>query len=579
MEHFSNAYIAKILREMSVLYEISGIEFKPRAYEKAALSLESLNEEAYNLYKQKGTKALDEIPGVGAGIARHIEELLKTGHFKEYDRLKKKLPVQIDELVSVEGVGPQTIKVLWNKLKIKNIAGLEKAARDGKIRSLPHFGKLREEKILKGIAFAKKTSGRKILGYTLPEIRSIEEIIKRFPETDTVAIAGSIRRKKETIGDIDILVTSKNPKKIMNRFVMLPFVAHIYAKGETKTNVRLKSGIDADLRVVPRESWGAALNYFTGSKAHNVHLREMALKRGWKLNEYGLWKGKKIIAGKTEDELYKKLGLRYIEPELREMTGEIEAARANNLPDLIQYGDLKGDLQIQTNWTDGKDSIEEMARAARAAGLRYIAITDHTKTLAVTKGTDEKKLLRQMKEIEKVNAKLKRQKSEFRVLTGAEVNIMKDGSLDIEDDVLEKLGVVGASVHSHFDLSREEQTKRVIRAMENKNVDMIFHLTTRIIERRKPIEVDIDAVIEAARKTRTILEINASPDRLDIPDEYIRKCVEAGVKMCINSDAHAKEHFKFLEFGIAQARRGWAEKKDIVNTLPLEKFLKTLKHR
>ena len=419
----------------------------------------------------------------------------------------------------------------------------------------------------------KKSGGRAVLGFALPEIRAMVKMIKAFPEIEQAAVAGSTRRMKETIGDIDILAISDQPGKAMERFAGLPQIAHIYAKGPTKTMVRLKNGLDADIRVVPKESFGAALSYFTGSKDHNIFLREMAIKKGWKLNEYGLFKGKKIIAGRTEEEIYRAFGLRYIEPEIRENTGEIEASRQNKLPKLIGYGDLKGDLQIQTNWTDGANSIKEMALEAKRLGLEYIAITDHTRSLAMTGGADEKKLLKQMAEIDKIQKDMRG----IRILKGAEVNIGKDGSLDIDDKTLAKLDVVGAAVHSHFNLSRQDQTKRIIRAMENPHVDIIFHLTTRVINKREPIELDIDAIIKAAKRTGTVLEIDAYPDRLDIKDEYVRKCVEAGVKMSIDSDAHSTSHIKYLEFGVAQARRGWAEKSDIINAWPLEKMLNFLK--
>ncbi len=590
----TNKELSKILYEMSALYEIEGVEFKPRAYERAALGIEALSEEVKEIYRRGGIKALEEIPGVGRGIAYHIEMLLGRGSFPEYEKLKKKTPVNISELTAVEGVGPKMVKTLWEKLKIRNLADLEKAARAEKIRRLEHFGEKSEQKILKGIEFLKKSGGRAILGFVLPEIRSLEKMIRSFPEVEEAMVCGSVRRRKETIGDIDILATSSKPEKVMERFLGLPFIAHVYGKGPTKTNVKLKNGLDADLRVVPRESFGAAVNYFTGSKDHNIALREIAIKNGYKLNEYGLFRtadsrGQKrgqlrkeiMIAGRTEEELYKKLGLRYIEPELRENAGEIEAAlrqaqgKPGGLPELIVYGDLKGDLQVQTDWTDGEDSIEAMAQAARDSGLEYIAITDHTKSLAMTGGADEKKLIKQGKEIDKLN-KSGRFKN-FKILKGAEVNIGKDGSLDIDDKVLAKLDVAGAAVHSHFKLSREEQTKRIIRAMENPNVDIIFHLTGRKINQREPIDLDIDEIIKAAKRTGTILEINAFPDRADIKDEYIRKCVEQGVKMSIDSDAHSKEHFKMLEHGLAQARRGWAEKKDVINTRPLNETLKLLK--
>lgn len=573
----TNREIAKILYEMAALYEMEGVLFKPRAYEKAAESIQNLGQEVVDAYKKGGRKTLLEIPSVGQGIADHLEQLFATGHFKEYERLKKKIPVEISELMSIEGVGPRLVKTLWEKLGIKTVKDLEKAAQAGTIGKLERFGKKSEQKILKGIELLKKSGGRRILGFVLPEIRDLEKTIQHFPEAGQAVVAGSVRRRKETIGDIDILVTSKKSSSVMQRFLKLPQIAHVYGSGPTKTMVRLHNGLDADLRVVPQESFGAALNYFTGSKDHNVALREIAIKKGWKLNEYGLFKGKKMIAGETEEELYGALGLAYIEPELREMKGEIDAARKNNLPKLIGYQDLQGDLQVQTDWTDGKHSIEEMAEEAHALGLQYIAITDHTKSLAMTGGSDEKKLLRQMAEIEKINKKFSTQHSGFKILKGAEVNILKDGSLDIKDEVLAQLDVVGAAVHSHFNLSREDQTRRVIRAMENPNVDIIFHLTGRLINKRDPINLDIDAVIKAAKRTKTVLEIDAYPDRLDLKDEYIKKCVERGVRMSIDSDAHARDQFRVLEYGIAQARRGWAERKDIVNAWPLEKMLNMLK--
>lgn len=575
--NMTNQEVARLLNEMAIMLEMERIQFKPRAYEKAAQEVENYPENLGQLYKEGGIKELMRVPSVGKSIAEHIEEILRHGTFKEYEKLKKKVPVNISELAGVGGVGPQMIKVLWQRLKIRNLEDLEKAARAGKIRKLPHFGEKSEQKILKGIEFLKTAGGRRLLGEILPEVGDLEKMIASFSEVKQAAIAGSIRRRKETIGDIDILVTSLKPEKVMDRFVELPMVAHIYGKGPTKTNVRLKNGLDADLRVVPEESFGAALCYFTGSKSHNIALRELAVKKGWKLNEYGLFDGDKMIAGRTEPELYKALGLQYVEPEMREDTGEIEAARHKKLPKLIGYQDLKGDLQIQTDWTDGENSIEEMALEASRTGLEYIAITDHTKSLAMTFGSDEKKLLQQIAAVQKVNQTLKEKGVRLTVLSGAEVNILKDGSLDIEDEVLEKLDVVGAAVHHFFDLTKTEQTKRILRTMENRNVDIIFHLTSRLIHRREPIELDIDQVIKGARETGTVLEIDGLPDRLDIRDEYIKKCCDAKVKMSIDSDGHSIAHFKFLEFGIAQARRGWATKEDIVNTRPLKEFLSLLK--
>ncbi|MDP2668577.1 MAG: DNA polymerase/3'-5' exonuclease PolX [bacterium] len=583
----NNQEIAKNLREMAMLYEMEGVLFKPRAYEKAASGVEASGEEMKDLYAKGGKDALKKIPGIGEGIAFHIESLLKKGVFAEHERLKKKIPVNISELSAVEGVGPKMIKSLYKELGIRNLKDLEKAGKSGKIRKLEHFGQKSEEKILKGIEFLKNSGGRRVLGIIEPELNALLAMVKSFPEVEKAIIAGSARRKKETIGDMDILAISKKPEAVMEKFITLPQIANVLSKGKTKTMVILKNGLDADLRVVPTGSYGAALNYFTGSKDHNVKLRELAQKKGWKLNEYGLWfasgRRQKMIAGRSEEEVYKKLGLNYIEPELRENTGEIEAAlrqsqgKVPGLPKLINYGDLKGDLQTQTDWTDGEDSIEAMAIAAKKIGLEYIAITDHTKSLAMTGGSDEKKLLKQMAAIDKLNSKFEIRNSKFRVLKGAEVNIMKDGSLDIDDKTLAKLEVVGAAVHSHFNLTREEQTRRVVSAMENPNVDIIFHLTGRLINKREPIELDIDEIIKTAKRTGTVLEIDAYPDRSDIRDEYIKRCVEAGVKMSIDSDAHSVQHFKFLEYGVSQARRGWAGKADIINTYPASEMLKLLK--
>ncbi len=573
----TNQQIAKILFEMALYCEMERIPFKPQAYERAAVAVQSLEVSVEEILRQGGAKSLTKIPGVGKGIADHIEKLYKTGSFPEYDKFRQKMPVDVLQLRRVGGLGPQMIQMLWKKLKITNLTELEQAAREGKIRALPSFGARTEEKILKGLQFLEKAGNRRTFGFAYKFAKTLEQYVSQFPETGKVAIAGSLRRKKETIGDIDIVVTSSNPEKIAERFCALPMVDHVYGKGNTKVNVRLRNLMDADLRIVPEESLGAAMCYFTGSKNHSVALREMAVKRGWKLNEYGLFAGDDKIAGETEEGIYESLGLQYIPPELREDTGEIQAALKKRLPGLIDYGDLKGDLQVQTDWTDGDDSIEAMADAAEEIGLEYIAITDHTKGLPMTNGSDESKLREQIKAIRKINEKFKKAKRKFRILAGAELNIMKDGTVDISDEVLAELDCVGAAVHHHFHLSREEQTQRILRVMENPHVDIIFHLTARKVIKRDPIELDVDAVIAGALRTGTVLEIDASPDRLDMKDEHIRKCVNAGVKMCIDSDAHATAELRYLEYGIDQARRGWATKENIINTLPVEKFLRQLK--
>lgn len=577
MRYITNKEIAKILYEVGEYLEVKGVAFRPRAYEKAGYSIENLEEEITEIYKKGGLMAVENIPGVGISIAEKIEELIKTDHLKYYEKLKKSLPVKISELSSIEGVGPKAISKLYKKLKVRSVNDLEKVAKAGKIAKIPNFGEKTESRILKSIEFLKKSGGRFLLGDILPIAKIIEDRLKNLKEVDRAVFAGSVRRMQETIGDLDFLATSSKPENVMNFFVSMPEVTHVYSRGNTKTMVRFKNGVDADLRVVPGVSFGAALQYFTGDKRHNITLRAIAEKRGLKLNEYGLWRGKKLIAGKTEEEIYKVLGMQTPLPEIRNDSGEIQAALKNKLPKLIGYKDIRGDLQVQTNWTDGENSIEEMAQAAQDVGLEYIAITDHTKSLAMTGGADEKKLLRQMNMIDRLNTKYKIQNTKFRILKGAEVNILKDGSLDIKDEVLVKLDVVGIAVHSHFNLSRADQTKRIIKAMKNKNADILFHPTGRLIKKRESYDIDMDEIIKVASSTKTVLEIDADPHRLDLKDEYIRKAVAAGVKLSIDTDAHSKNSFHFLEFGIGQACRGWAKKSDIINTRPWQEMLKLLK--
>ncbi len=575
-----------MLREISQYLAMEEVSFKSRAYEKAAAGVSELAENIGELYEKGGTKALEQIPGVGASIAEKIEELITTGRVKYHEELKKKTPVNLAEFAGIEGLGPKSIKKLYEKLGVRGIADLEKAARAGKIGRLEGFGKKSEENMLKGIGFVKKSGGRFVFGSVMPELRSIEARLKAAPGVKKIIIAGSARRRKETIGDADFLVVSDRPAPIMDYFVSMSGVVRVYAHGATKSSVKIASGIDLDLRVVPAESYGAALNYFTGSKDHNVALRRRAIEKGYKLNEYGLYKyqksniknqKEKIIAGKTEEEIYAALGVDYIEPELRENTGEIAAAAEHKLPKLVGYGDVRGDLQVQTDWTDGSASIEQMARAAAARGLEYIVITDHTKRLAMTGGLDEKKIVKQMAEIDRVNLKLKTENLKLKVLKGTECDILKDGAMDLPDEILKKLDLVGASVHSHFNLSREEQTRRITRAMENPHVDILFHPTGRVINKREPYAVDMEELIKTAKRTGTVMEIDGYPDRLDLKDEHVRMCVAAGVKLAIDSDAHAPSHFAYLEHGIAQARRGWATRGDIINAWSFEEMLGFLK--
>lgn len=572
----SNADIARIMREIAVFLDMEGVPFKPRAYEKAAYAIEAVDDPIADIYKRGGLKAVEAIPGVGKSIAEKIATLLQTGKLPYYEELHRKTPVDVAALTAIEGLGPKNIKALYGELGVRTIADLEKAALAGKIRQLPHFGEKSEQKILKGIGFLKQRTGRFPLGHVLPLMNEIEARLQTIAGVRRVAIAGSVRRRKETVGDGDVLVVAAKPDAVMDFFVHMPEVVHVHGKGSTKSSVKLNTGIDVDLRVVPAESFGAALNYFTGSKDHNVALRRIAIEKKLKLNEYGIFRGEKAIAGKSEEEVYAALGLPYIPPELREMTGEIEAAYAGRLPDLIDYNDLRGDLQTQTTWTDGSNSIEEMVAEAQRLGHEYMAITDHTRGLAMTGGSDERKLRQQMAAIDKLSKQL----SGFTLLKGAEVNINKDGTLDIDDATLAKLDVVGVAVHSHFNLTRAEMTRRIIRAMENPHADILFHPTGRILQKREPYDVDIDAVIAAAKRTGTALEIDAYPDRLDLKDEHVRKVIDAGVPLVIDSDAHSVNHLQFLHYGIATARRGWAKKSDVLNAKPLTKFLGALKdHR
>lgn len=569
-----------MLREIGEHLAMKNVPFKPRAYEKAAGKIDGLEEGIGDTYKAGGIKALEAIPGVGISIAEKIEEFLKTGKVRYLEELARKTPVDLEGLSRIEGLGPKSIKVLYQKLDVRTVAELEAAAKAGKIAKLEGFGQKKEKNILNGIGFAKSSDGRFVLGFEMAEIREIERRLQGLKGVEKVTVAGSVRRRKEMIGDADILVISKNPKPVMDFFTAMPEVVNIIAHGATKSSVKLKSGINVDLRVVSGGSYGAALNYFTGSKDHNVALRRIAMGKGWKLNEYGLFHGERMIVGKTEEEIYNMLGMEYVEPELRENTGEIEAAlrqaqgKSNGLPKLIGYQDLRGDLQVQTNWTDGSDSIEDMAKAAMARGLAYIAVTDHTKRLAMTHGLDEKRIVKQMTEIDRLNKKFK---GKIVILKGSECDILKDGTLDLPDRILSRLDVVGASVHSYFNLSRKEQTGRIKRAMENKNVDILFHPTGRVINRRPAYDVDMEDLVATAKRTGTVMEIDAYPDRLDLKDEHIRLCIRAGVKMAIDSDAHSPGHFPYLEYGVAQARRGWATKADIINAWPLEKMLKLLK--
>ena len=566
-----NIEVAELLNEIADYLEFSNETFKVRAYRKAALVIESLSENIEQVWKEG---RVTELPGIGEGIAKKIDDFLKNSKSGYLDELKKKTPVDMEQLGAIAGVGPKTILKLYNELNVKNAAGLEKAAKEGKIQNIKGLGQKVEQNILKSIEFARKSSERMPLGFALASAEEIVMMLKALKDVNRVSIAGSTRRMKETIGDIDILATSKNPEKVINFFTRMPIVADVLAKGGTKSSIRLREGIQVDLRVLDDNIFGAALLYFTGNKEHNIILRRIAIEKGLKLSEYGLFdKANKIVASKTEEEIYKKLRMDYIEPEIREDEGEIELAQRHMLPKLIKYDELKGDLQMHTKWSDGSSTIEEMALAGKKIGHEYICITDHTGKLAIANALDEKRIMGQRKEIDKVNKKIKG----ITILQGVEVNITEDGTLDMSNKVLKELDVVVASIHSGFKNPKEKITKRLIKAMENENVDIIAHPTGRLITKRESYEIDLDAVFDSANKTNTVMEINSYPERMDLRDVHARAAVKAGVKLVISTDAHNTDQLHFIKLGIGTARRGWAGKKDVINTRSLKEMIKCLK--
>jgi len=568
-----NLELSRIFEQIAKILKIKGENpFKIRAYEKITLVLENLPIDIETIYQQGG---LSNIPGVGAGIAKKIEEFLTTGKLEYYEKLKETIPSGVVELLDISEVGPKTAKLLYEQLEVDNIEKLEKVVRGHLIKDLPGMGEKTETNILRGIELYKRRKERVLLGLALPLAEEIVEKLSHLKETNKISFAGSLRRKKETIGDIDILVTSQKPEKIMKTFTSLPQVREILAEGPTKSSIITKDDIHVDVRVVEPISFGAALQYFTGSKAHNIRLRELALKRGLKINEYGVFdvKTDRRIAGEREEEIYQILDLPLIPPELREDRGEIEVAQENRLPHLIEYLQIKGDLHLHTKWSDGAHTIRQMAEAAKKRGYKYIAITDHSQSLKFAGGLIEERLREQVEEIQKVNQEL----DDFTILTGIEVDIKSDGSLDFPDEILNKLDIVIAAIHSGFKQESKIITERIVKAMQNRFVNIIAHPTGRLIGYRESYQVEVDKMMDIAAETGTILEINAYPERLDLNDIYCRMAKDKGVQLAIETDAHSAEGLATMDLGVAVARRGWLEEKDIVNTLPLDKLLKRLK--
>jgi DNA polymerase (family X) len=569
-----NREISKIFFEIAGFLNSKEIPFKPYAYQKAALTLKDLKEDVSEIYKKGGLKELENLPGIGKSIAEKIEEYIKKGKIEYYEKLKKEMPVQMGKISAVEGVGPKMVRILYKELGITNVKELEKAAKDHKISSLPGFGEKTEKNIIESINFLKESKGRFLLIDALSEAERIKNKLKELKEIGEIETAGSVRRRKETIGDVDLLATSKNPEKTMDFFVSLKEVVKIWGKGKTKSSVRTREGLDIDLRIIPSGSFGSALQYFTGSKEHNIKTRKIAIKKGLKLNEYGLFKKKKKIAGKTEKEIYHSLGMEWIPPEIREDRGEIESSLEKNLPSLISEKEIKGDLHCHSSWNGGENSISEIAERAMSLGYDYIGVSDHTKFLRIENGLNEEDLLKQRKEIDRLNKKYQKLNNNFRILQGAETNILSDGSLDIKNEALEKLDYVIAGVHSGLKMTEEKMTERIIKAMKNPYVKILAHPTGRLIGQRDAYLANWEEIFKAAKENNIILEVNSNPLRLDLNDENIRKVINMGLKIIINSDAHQVDQFSFIKFGVFQARRGWAEKKDVVNTMSLREISK-----
>lgn len=559
-----NAEVAGLLYNISELLELKGENtFKIRAYAKAARAIEGITEDIEIIASEN---KLEEIPGVGESIAEKIGEYLRTGKVESYEELKKHVPHELHELLKIPGIGPRTVQFLHYKLGIKNVEELEKAAREHRLKRLSHFGAVKEENILKSIKRYRERSTRIPLGTALPVVEEIIKGLKDSGAIEKIEAAGSLRRRKETVGDIDILATSKDADAAIEAFVHLPHTKDILGKGSTKATIITKDAIQVDLRIVNSKSFGTSLQYFTGSKEHNVKLRGLAKQKGFKLSEYELEEistGRKLYY-ESDDEVYEKLGLIPIPPEIREDSGEIEAALSGRLPDLVRIEDIKGDLHVHTDWSEGKNTILEMAKSAKELGYEYIAITDHSKALGVAHGMSEDKLLSQIEEINKLNDKLE----DFRIFSGIEVDIKSDSSLDFPDSILKQCDIVIAALHTGQNQARREITGRLVKAMENENVDIIAHPTGRIIQEREAYDVDVEVLLDTAAETGTVLEINSHPLRLDLNDINSRKAKNKGAMLTIGTDAHNTVHLAFMKFGVDVARRGWLEKKDLMNTRP-----------
>ena len=563
-----NKELADLFEKMADILEFKDENpFKISAYRKASRIIGDLTQDIEEITEQGELK---NIPGIGEGMAQKIVEYLKTGKISKFEEVRKGVSDELIAIMDIPGMGPKTLSMLHREKGISNLSQLEKALEDGSLMGL--FG-IREKKIenmKRGIQLLKQSKGRMNLGMAFPVAKRIVETLRQKTGSKKIEWAGSLRRMKENIGDIDILATGPEKEKIVQTFTHLPEVKEVLASGETKASVIVEGGTQIDLRVVEEDSYGAALQYFTGSKGHNIHLRGIAKAKGIKINEYGVFKGKKKIGGKEEKDVYRSLKMDWIDPELREDRGEIEAAQKGRLPKLVQESEIKGDLHVHSKWSDGVFSIEEIAKAAQKRGYQYVAICDHSKSLKIAHGLDESRLMKQMEEIDHLNKKLKG----VQILKGTEVDILTDGKLDLPEKILEKLDIVVGAIHSGFKQDKGKMTKRIVRALENPTLHILAHPTGRLLGARDPYEVEIEELMEAAKKYRKALEINAYFERLDLDDIHCRKAKEMGIRVGIGTDSHHLDQMWMISLGVAVARRGWLETRDVLNTLSLKEILK-----
>ncbi len=572
-----NTKIAELFDEIADMLELDDEDrhFEVRAYRKGALTIGTMQEDIGDIYKKDGMDGLLALPGIGKTMASHIVEYITAGKIKKYEELKKRYPVDFNNLTKIQGMGPKKAIKLYRAIGVRDISTLKKAIETHKIAGLEGFGKKSEEELAKGLQLLEAGSGRMLLGTALPEAEAIRKKLIASGFAERVEIAGSSRRMRETVGDLDILIISDNAEKIMDAVEKLDEVSGVVLRGPTKITVRLRIGLNCDMRVLEKESFGSALQYFTGSKDHGVKVRQIAIKKGYKLSEWGLFdrSGRNVCANKDEAAIYDKLGLDYIEPEMREARGEIELAEQHKLPRLVALADLKGDLHTHTNNSDGGNTIEEMAGYAKGLGLEYIGITDHSKSEYVARGMDDKKFEKHLDNIEKANEKV----SGIRILKSAEIDILADGSLDLSNKTMEMMDYRIASIHTSLSMSKEQMTKRIIRAFESGYVNIWAHPTDRLIGEREPISVDLDKVFESAKENNVVMEIDSFPDRLDLNDENIIRARGYGLKFSIDSDSHRTSHMGMLRYGIGTAKRGWVAKDETINTLSCSQLMKLFK--